>query len=659
MATNKFMGYWHASIYGEIFSVTIDKNRLLCLRLTESTVILVASLVLHLFEVLLIQQNRSICMNSRKTNVAMLLFSFSFLLLQNLCAEKLANTKNAFSPFTFAVLGDCRPGRSQSLTQPSVFNVMLKEISTSPAIFAVMTGDFISGYVKDDKMIKSQWSVFKKACSSIKKPFHIVAGNHDIWDNLSFDIYKSLWGNPYYDFQSNGCEFIILNSEDLQHPDCVAGPQLKWLTERLKATKDLKYRFVFIHKPLWHESKSNWNSTVHPLLVKFKVDTVFAGHEHRFANDGRSDGVRYIVTGGAGAPLRGGRGIGAFYHYLLTTVSSKEVRLKVVEPNSPESKVPPAFAGDQLTKILGQLDYKAPSIYLGESAKLAIRPKLLNSYDSPLTFHFKLIISKDSDWSCSKPLLDVELKPAESKKLTIPLVYGGGKLFPLPKLSISLEINNLKIYNRTEKVDVRFNRRITIKKATEPIMIDGKLDEQDWKGALSAGRWFNLTTQQWSEEGVVFKALRDDLNLYLSFKCHSNNIASLRKMIKKRDWYIPIEDSVLVAFYSPKIKKSKFVFGVTAHGVQSDYLASDKTTGFKWNPKWRSSVTRGTDGYIVEMAVPLSIFENKPLDKIGLKINAGRMSVSKGRRLYCWSLPLGQISDPKGFGECLFPIEKR
>ena len=571
--------------------------------------------------------------------------------------KKETNANSVFRPFTFAVLGDCRPGRSTSLTQPTIFSVMLKEISNSPAMFAVMTGDFISGYINDEKKINSQWTVFKKACSSLRKPFHVVPGNHDIWDTRSLNIYKKLWGNPYYDFQSNGCEFIVLDSEDLKHPDSIAGDQLKWLRERLEATKKLKYKFVFIHKPLWHESKSNWNSTIHPLLAKYKIETVFAGHEHRFANDGRSDGIRYIVTGGAGAPLRGGRGIGAYHHYLLMTISPKEARLKVVEPNSPESKVPPAFAGDQLTKILNKLDYKAPALYPGKPAKLAIRPSLINAYDSPLTFHFNLIIPKGSSWSCLTPVLSMTLKPGKSKTLTIPLSYGGKKLFPLPKLSTALEINNLKIYKRTTKVDVRFNRRITINRAAGSIFIDGKLDESSWKNATPSGQWFNLTSKRWAEENVEFKALFDSSNLYLSFRCHSDKIASLRKMIKKRDWYIPMEDSVLVAFYSPKLKNSKFVLGITSHGVQSDYLASDKTAGFKWNPKWTSAVSKTPDGYIVEMALPMAIFENKPLDKIPFRINAGRMSVSKGRRIYCWSLPMGKISDPKGFGECVFKDE--
>ena len=568
---------------------------------------------------------------------------------------KKTNTSGAgLSPFTFAVLGDSRPSRSHSLTQPSIFTAILKELNNSPAKFAVMTGDMISGYVKDERMIRKQWSVFKKACSVLKRPLHLVPGNHDIWDASSLKIYEDLFGKPYYSFTENGCEFIVLDSEDLKNSANIAGEQLVWLKRQLDSAKKLKYKFVFIHKPLWHESKSNWNSTIHPLMVKYNVDTVFAGHEHRFADDGRSDGVRYIITGGAGAPLRGGRGIGAYHHYLLVSVSSAKATIKVVEPNSPESKVPPAFAGDQLTRILNKLDYITPSIQLGEPAEIVFRPMLLNTYDSPLIFHLKLIFSKGSDWSSTKPTLDITLSPGESKRVALSVSYGGKNLFPIPKLRTLLEINNLKIYDRTAKVNIRFNRGLKIRKTTARVRIDGKLNEPDWKTAASAGSWFNLTTKRWSEENVEFKALYDDSRLYLSFKCHSDNPDSLRKMIQKRDWYIPIEDSVLVAFYSPKLKDSKFVLGITSHGVQSDYLASNKSVGFKCNPVWDSAVTRGKDGYIVEMALPTAIFGNKSLVNIGLKINAGRMSVSKGRRIYCWCLPMGRISDPRGFGKSVF-----
>jgi hypothetical protein len=423
----------------------------------------------------------------------------------------------------------------------------------------------------------------------------------------------------------------------------------------LEATKNMKYRFVFIHEPLWNEAKSNWSAVVHPLMAEYKVDTVFAGHEHRFSDEGRSDGVRYIITGGAGAPLRGGRGIGAYYHYLMVKVTSEKAVVKVVEPASPDSKVPNSFAGDQLTKILNKLDYKAPALYPGEPAKLALRLNLLNTYDSPLTFHIKLIAPKGSSvWSSSKPERDQTLVPGASKRVEIPFSYGGGDLFPLPKLSISLEINNLKIYDKTSTLNLRFNRRLIINKTRGGIVVDGKLNEPDWRNAPPAGRWFNLTTKRWSEENVVLKALIGDSHLFLAFECHSDNVATLRKVIQRRDWYIPIEDSVLFVFHSPKLKNSKFVFGVTCHGVQSDYLASNKSVGFKWSPKWESAVTRGKDGYVVEVALPLSLFENKPLETIGLRFNTGRMSVSKGRRIYCWCLPSGRISDPRGFGECVF-----
>ncbi|NOY74556.1 MAG: hypothetical protein GXP32_02030 [Kiritimatiellaeota bacterium] len=566
-----------------------------------------------------------------------------------------AGDNTDFKPFVFAVLGDCRPERSHSLTQPSIFPVMLKEIDKSPAEFVVMTGDMISGYIDDPKKIDEQWAVFKKACAVLRKPLRLVPGNHDIWNAVSLELYKKRCGEPYYDFTVNGCEFIVLDSEDLRHPAKIAGARLEWLKERLEASKHLKYRFVFIHQPLWHDEKSGWNATVHPLLVKYRIDTVFAGHEHRFADEGRSDGVRYIITGGGGAPLRGGRGIGAYYHYLLAGPTADGVSIKVVEPNSSESKVPQAFAGDQLTRILNSLDYKVPAIYPGEAAKLAIRLKLLNTYDSPLTFHLKLVSPKGSNWTTSDPIVDVTVDPGKSKGVALPIEYGGKNLFPLPKLLTSLEINNLKIYDRTAELNVRFKRRLTIKNAKGRIRIDGKLDEADWKNAPPAGHWFNLTTKHWSEENVELKALRNGRNLFLAFKCQSDKPSSLRKMIHKKDWYIPIEDSVLFVFHSRKLKNSKFVFGISSHGVQSDYLASNKTVGFKWSPKWESAVVRGKDGYVVELALPMSIFEDKPLETLGLRFNAGRMSVSKGRRIYCWCLPLGRINDSRGFGECVFP----
>jgi hypothetical protein len=516
----------------------------------------------------------------------------------------------------------------------------------------------ISGYTDDSGKIRREWETFKNALSVLRKPYHLVPGNHDIWDAESLKIYEGLWGRPYYDFQANGCEFIVLDTEGLDRPGGIDGEQLEWLGKRLEATKGMRRRFVFLHRPLWRDSKSGWNSAARAILAKWKVDVVFAGHEHRFADDGRIDGVRYIITGGAGAPLRGGRGVGAYYHYLLVTVDGKGVSVKVVEPNGGAKEAD--SSNRHLSDTLEALKYGGPTIRLGERSEPRLRVTLGNAFESPLDFHFGLSFPKGSDWSAPKSVFDVTVEPGGRKNFEMPLSYGGGKVFPLPKMSISLSMNGVMVHRAAAAVPVRIERVLRIARAKGRIDVDGDLKEPDWKDASSSGPWFDMLTGHWVAEPVEFKAVRDDTTLYLSFKCHTDHPIPESGSVRFRDWYVPTEDSVVVAFHSPKISHSKFVLGITSHGVQSDYLASDKSVGFSWNPKWKSAVVRGKGWYVVEMGLPLSLFDNKPLETIGLRINAGRIAfLRKTRKICCWSLPLGGLGNPKGFGACVFDDTRR
>ena len=66
------------------------------------------------------------------------------------------------------------------------------------------------------------------------------------------------------------------------------------------------------------------------LMVEQQVDFVFAGHIHAYAREER-DGVTYVITGGAGAPLYSSGHPQAFYHYLRVSIQDGEVTVEAIE----------------------------------------------------------------------------------------------------------------------------------------------------------------------------------------------------------------------------------------------------------------------------------------------------------------------------------------
>lgn len=70
-----------------------------------------------------------------------------------------------------------------------------------------------------------------------------------------------------------------------------------------------------------------------PLGSRNEDTFTFAGHIHAYAEATR-DGVRYIITGGAGAPLYAREHPQAFYHHVRVTVNGTDVSTEIVEVES-------------------------------------------------------------------------------------------------------------------------------------------------------------------------------------------------------------------------------------------------------------------------------------------------------------------------------------
>jgi len=93
---------------------------------------------------------------------------------------------------------------------------------------------------------------------------------------------------------------------------------------------------VFLHIPLYdprdgekpHSLKPEEASQLLALFKKYHVTHIFAGHIHAYYA-GAWEGLPYIITGGAGAPLSGTDPQHAFYHYLKVTIRGSQVQVQV------------------------------------------------------------------------------------------------------------------------------------------------------------------------------------------------------------------------------------------------------------------------------------------------------------------------------------------
>jgi 3',5'-cyclic AMP phosphodiesterase CpdA len=225
---------------------------------------------------------------------------------------------SASLPLTFAVAGDSRDN-------PNVYRRVLEAVMDSGAEFLLHTGDLVN------KGTEAKWQDFAQSMAGFALPFYPVPGNHDGLDG-QLDGYLAYSGAPaaHYSFDRGDVHFTMADS----HIGGISAGELAWLREDLSASTQ-PIKMVVLHHPPFDPDGTDHimaygNEAFMALMVEQQVDYVFAGHIHAYAREER-DGVTYIITGGAGAPLYGSDHPQAFHHFLRVAVQNGEVMVEVVK----------------------------------------------------------------------------------------------------------------------------------------------------------------------------------------------------------------------------------------------------------------------------------------------------------------------------------------
>lgn len=252
-------------------------------------------------------------------------------------AQKLVALEKLGPKFTFVVLGDNRTG-------DDIYRKVVAQAMERKPDFIVNTGDLITQPGSRD-----QWAKFWEMSKPITVPYFLTVGNHDAHPKVPFSerTYLQEVDLPgkelYYAFDAGNGLFLVLDSYLDDQEKKITGEQLKWLDDVLNKSGK-SHKFVFLHHPLYTEPGKGHHSgdsldaypkdrdRVAELFKKYKVRTVFAGHEH-FYQRKTVDGIIHVITGGGGAPLYLKDEEGGFYHYIHVTVDGDSVTAEVVDIN--------------------------------------------------------------------------------------------------------------------------------------------------------------------------------------------------------------------------------------------------------------------------------------------------------------------------------------
>jgi Calcineurin-like phosphoesterase len=237
--------------------------------------------------------------------------------------KQLTLFNHSMNNFTFTYSGDDQDDNGN-------FSKMINNINSNypNLLFNINGGDLMSDTILMSNFKKEYLTPGKIA--HFNKPVMFVMGNHELVDDPTGSKYNFIFGTPtYYNFSENNSYFIII---DNSNRESLNNTQLTWLNEQLKLSQKYKYRFVFMHVPLYipnGETVKGMDTTgaggadaLQTLFDSYNVTMIFSSHVHSYYT-GIWGKTPYIISGGAGGhPAKNEL---PDHHYIVVNVTNRLV----------------------------------------------------------------------------------------------------------------------------------------------------------------------------------------------------------------------------------------------------------------------------------------------------------------------------------------------
>jgi hypothetical protein len=198
-------------------------------------------------------------------------------------------------------------------------------------------------------------------------------------------------------------------------------------------------------------------------------------------------------------------------------------------------------------------------------------------------------------------------------------------------------------------------KKATAKPVKQAPVIDGKLDDEAWKGLEELNVNLNKDNASPSKLKTVAKIARDKDFLYISVYSEEPNAKKIVDSVKKHDGEVWKENEIELFFDSNNDQKSYYQFCINTLGTVMDKRKTANGKSDKlWDSKAKTATSKGDDYWTMEIAIPLESLSDKirPGDIWGFNICRVR-TVDYPREYTCWSPTFGLFGKPKRFGKLI------
>jgi Domain of unknown function (DUF5916)/Carbohydrate family 9 binding domain-like len=146
---------------------------------------------------------------------------------------------------------------------------------------------------------------------------------------------------------------------------------------------------------------------------------------------------------------------------------------------------------------------------------------------------------------------------------------------------------------------------LNIIKIDVPIELNGKLDNPAWLLADPIELNYEISPGDniQAKERTIVKALYDDENIYVAFKCYDSNPDEIRANFSERD-KIFSDDYVIILIDTYGDFQKAYEFSVNPLGIQADLLATINGEDINFDLTWSAVTSINDSGWTAEMAIP-------------------------------------------------------
>lgn len=197
------------------------------------------------------------------------------------------------------------------------------------------------------------------------------------------------------------------------------------------------------------------------------------------------------------------------------------------------------------------------------------------------------------------------------------------------------------------------DKSITSSRFEVPPVIDGSLDDAQWKMTVASGGMIQISPDFGliSPVRTVLRIGYDNKAIYVAVYCYDPEPDKIAAAVTSRDGSLDRDDAVAIMFDTFLDRTNGYYFVVNSIGTQLDGRIADngRTDDDTWDAEWQAAASKVEDGWTAELAIPFKSlkFKGQAGQSWGLQV---ARSFPRRREVSTWNGPTENLWRTSRFG---------